>query len=354
MKNKKIDIEFIRIIACFFVIFNHTQYSGFLLYTKVTPYSLLSFIYISISICCKVAVPLFLGISGANLLKKKECYKDILKKRVLKTLIVLVLFSFISYIIHIAYLKLDFNFLEFIKMLYNFPKYNYAYWYLYSYIGFLILLPFMKKIIENMNDNMYFIVIIIALLFKGIIPIVDSLTNCTINNDFIKSLWILNDVFIYPMMGYWLFKINIERIKKKHILYLWLSNILTIVILCLMTNSIIIDGVDIDTAQEFLSNFVIVNFITIILSARVYFNSLNNQNISKVISNIGSKTFGIYLLHLLLLDRTNIYNGITKYLVDTLKINRMFSSFCGVIMIMIVGYIITAIIKKMPFVRKLV
>ena len=62
-KGKKIYIEVLRCIAIFFVIFNHTEEYGFDLYKETAetwPY----IIYLTISILCKAAVPIFFMISG--------------------------------------------------------------------------------------------------------------------------------------------------------------------------------------------------------------------------------------------------------------------------------------------------
>ena len=57
-KGKKIYIEVLRCIAIFFVIFNHTEEYGFDLY-KETAETLPYIIYLTISIFCKAAVPIF-------------------------------------------------------------------------------------------------------------------------------------------------------------------------------------------------------------------------------------------------------------------------------------------------------
>lgn len=52
-------IEILRIIACFFVIFNHTYTKGFMLFSTRQIGSLSYWIYMFISVFCKVSVPLF-------------------------------------------------------------------------------------------------------------------------------------------------------------------------------------------------------------------------------------------------------------------------------------------------------
>ncbi len=66
--SRKAYIEFLRILACFLVIVNHTAHSIFLLINpSLTWFSSLTWFFIS-----KIAVPIFLFISGALLLKKQD------------------------------------------------------------------------------------------------------------------------------------------------------------------------------------------------------------------------------------------------------------------------------------------
>lgn len=77
--EKKLHLEFLRIIAIMLVIFNHTGEKGFLLYTIARDSVLYEF-YLFSSIACKVAVPLFWMISGALLINKEESISVIYKK----------------------------------------------------------------------------------------------------------------------------------------------------------------------------------------------------------------------------------------------------------------------------------
>ena len=69
MHNKKIFLEFLRIISIILVLFNHTGRQGFFLYMGYQGTSYY-WIYMFISLACKVAVPTFWMISGALLIDK--------------------------------------------------------------------------------------------------------------------------------------------------------------------------------------------------------------------------------------------------------------------------------------------
>lgn len=91
--NRKIYMDVLRIVAAFFVIFNHTGDKGFFLFS-VTDNPFEYWLYLFLSILCKIAVPLFFMISGALLLSKNEPLYKLYYKRVLKYIVIILVFSF--------------------------------------------------------------------------------------------------------------------------------------------------------------------------------------------------------------------------------------------------------------------
>ena len=69
---RKLHIEALRIVAALFVLFNHTGEEGFFLFAAWPATSPLCWAYLSLSILCKAAVPLFFMASGALLLTDKR------------------------------------------------------------------------------------------------------------------------------------------------------------------------------------------------------------------------------------------------------------------------------------------
>ena len=68
--SRKLHIEFLRILACLFVIFNHTD--GFYIYAGCDLQAPPFWIYLALSVFTKFAVAMFFSISGALLLPKVE------------------------------------------------------------------------------------------------------------------------------------------------------------------------------------------------------------------------------------------------------------------------------------------
>ena len=136
--------DLLRIIAILCVIFNHTQY-GYELYTVATdPYS--RYGSLLLAIICKIGVPLFLMVSGALLLGKEESVQTVLKKRVLPFAVIFAVMFLLQYLrvaraggydgVSISgYLRC---------LLYDDPIASY--WFLRSYLIFLITLPLLRAI----------------------------------------------------------------------------------------------------------------------------------------------------------------------------------------------------------------
>ena len=213
MKEKKylLHIEAIRILATFFVIFNHTAERGFFLFAMYPNTDIQYWIYMGISVFCKFSVPMFLMISGVLLVEKEESLKRVWNQRIFRIFLALFVFSFISYL-QTAYQtdkKIDVG--EFLKGLYG-SDWNFSYWYLYLYIAFLIALPFLRALCRNLQQVHYYYMIGIALVMNGVLPMVQYLLwrgNCSVNSRVIPE-WLISEIVLYPCIGYFL-----EHVNKK-------------------------------------------------------------------------------------------------------------------------------------------
>ena len=91
--KKKYHLEVIRILAILMVMYNHS--AAFMSFSNQSGVEYaISFLF---SMVCKGAVPLFFMVSGALLLGKNESGKDLFQKRILRMILVIVIFSFLYY-----------------------------------------------------------------------------------------------------------------------------------------------------------------------------------------------------------------------------------------------------------------
>ena len=353
-KNKILFIEIMRILAIFFVIFNHTRENGFCLFMKEKTDSVQFWIYLFISVFCKFSVALFFTISGALILEKDdEPLKKLWKNRILRMGVILVLFSVIYYIqkngnnIHLK---------KFITQLYS-SNMKAHLWYLYAYIAFLISSPFLRAMVKNLDNKYFYYMIGIFLVFNAIVPIAEYLisygkykmnTNLTVS-------WLIEKIVFYPCIGYFLHnRIKLKK-PKKWISIMWLVNIIGILISCYMTyyKGHITGEFSAKTSQTFHECFTFINCISIFITIKYLFEKveITNKYIRNIIFSIGSCTFGIYLIHLMIMESepmVNLFN-----IMRNTKINNMIVAFVWCSLVMLVCYVITYVLKKIPIINKL-
>lgn len=267
--NKLIYLEFLRICSIILVIFNHTGWRGYFLYS-IAESSVFYPVYFFCSIACAVDVPLFWMISGALLIQKEESIHVLYKKRILNTVLTLVVFSFIQYLFWVSKGQ-TFYILDFLKKLYT-SKMATAYWYLYAYIGVLLVLPFIRKMARHMDRKEYLYLFGLSLAISGILPMVQYLfwrNQIVINGNLTRNIFSAS--IVYFMAGHYFGNVigKEELSGKKAILYMVLG-FMAIVISCFMTKYMtnITGKTGEGDAQTFYGNLICIPTYVIFYLAR--------------------------------------------------------------------------------------
>ena len=150
--RRYVYMDFLRVLACFLVIVNHTNSDvfrmaapgGFTWLCSVTWY------YFS-----KIAVSLFLMVSGACLLSRVDSYRRVWQ-RVLRMVLTLLLFSYVYWIFSIGRNNWNWGMaLEFGRFFSSIWKERItdSFWYLYFYIGLLVMLPLFQRLAKMMEKR---------------------------------------------------------------------------------------------------------------------------------------------------------------------------------------------------------
>lgn len=235
-KRDLIHIEFLRIIATYLVLFNHTGIYGFFLYSveQTSPFYP---VYMFMSIACKPAVPLFFMISGALLLGKSESIKEIYRKRVLKYILVLIVISVFYHIYDWQFMGEELDWKQCFLTIYA-SSASPALWYLYTYIGVLMMLPLLRRLVQSMKHEDYIYMIVCHVVIAGVIPIVQYLASkgtVWLSPDLYTPLFTVNCIF-YVITGYYFENVMDEKLYcRKNCIIAACTGILAIVIMCLMT-----------------------------------------------------------------------------------------------------------------------
>lgn len=348
-QNRAEHIDILRIIACFMVIFNHTDERGFWRYAYNDRGTALWIVNLIPSIACKPAVPIFFMISGALLLRKNESIKKTYG-RIRKILFDLVLFSILYFAVD-SYLNGNkFDLKEIVSTM---IQSNYWHlWYLYSYIIFIVTLPFFRDFAQNLRFRNFKILYVLAIVTMGIFPIIEYFFGGI--NPCLKPSWITINIFIYPLVGYMIEnKINSDSVKSRHIFQAWLINVICFAV-SIISEYFYLEREPGSVAEIFICLFCIINASTVYLTVKwIVGHQKMKSGISRMISKVGKCTFGIYLLHILLLWRIQpFYRFCIKYF-ETGKVGNEFGIYLSCICVFAIAGVVTCIFQKIPLIKRL-
>ena len=356
--NKKVYFELLRIVACALVIFNHLE--GYRLYGIASGSK--QFFYMCLTMITRMNVPIFFMISGALLFDRDEELSSVLKKRVIKVVLLLVLFDFvkisvdnISAIIHGE--DYTYTLYDFIRCILN-NEIDAPYWYLYSYLGVLVTLPFFQRIAKKITKNEFLTLLVLHFISSSVFPIVNifltqiARPTLSLATDFQVPFAFEKPLF-YTLVGYYIDKkLDVYKLKSKHICGLSFLCFTGIILSNLCTYiEAYINGV---YSQNYVQLFDYVTSIVFFVFVKYIFvvvkPSLCEDNIGKNICFLGSMTLGIYMLDPIL--KTVFYDKyitVAEPLLPTLLV-----SLGWIIISMLLGTIITMVIKKIPGFKKIV
>ena len=163
-RGRVVFLELLRIIAAFFVIVNHTNCQdvapGFLWATSVAWF-----------FASKISVPVFVMITGYLSLSKPQTYEKTVRS-VLRFVVCILLFSTVYYVVDCITGDAQRPGLREFLFLLRTAKVTNAFWYLYMYLGLLLMLPFVQKMAANMEKTDYHVFFGITALFVSLWPMV--------------------------------------------------------------------------------------------------------------------------------------------------------------------------------------
>lgn len=347
--KRKVHLDLLRLIAIFFVIFNHTGEHGYMLFANDMA-SFVSIFYMFLSVLCKIAVPIFFMISGALLLRKEESLKQLFVKRILKIAIVLFFISVPYY----YWLHRDngIDVFSFFEWIYS-NSASSSLWYLYSYLALLFMLPFLRSMVKNMKQQEFIYLIVGHIVFVGILPCLEFLvTNQTnlLHESFSPILFIEQNIF-FALVGYYLeYIFDVEKHYKRSITIGVILSLIAILLTCFITYyQAKTETCTPHRLEYFFSCFICVPSITGYIIAKYIGSKINENKIARSISVLGSSVFGVYLIEKIV--RTAVY-GIYKICVPF--IGSLASSLLWCVAVFFVSMIIVVALKNIPGIKKVV
>ncbi|PTM21424.1 hypothetical protein DA798_10230 [Lactobacillus sp. PFC-70] len=295
-KSRIYYFDYLKIFAIFLVVFNHTETRGFFLFSQQTN-SILFFPYMLISIADKVAVPLLFMVSGALLLGKQETVQTLWKKRISKYVVVIILFSFIRYLFKLATTKNQpFTILGFFRYIYAAPM-EIPYWFLYAYLAALIMLPFLRKMAQNLSNQEFKYLICLQIIIVGILPALEYIFR--MGSLYLNIPIVADSIIFYMLLGYY-FRDKAESLSKNRsfMFVLWMLTIVTLILSAWMvmyqykTTGILNE----DSSQSFFNNFTPILAVTLFLSFSKLEKKINYNKRHYILNYFSNAILGVYLL----------------------------------------------------------
>ena len=269
-KKRLLSLDFLRIFAILLVIFNHTNERGFYRFLTDDPSTFLYWFNLFFSVACKVAVPLFFMMLFSLLFYEVQAWQ---------TGIPLTLKAFLTGTVHT-----------------NFPHL----WYLYTYIGFLLVVPVLRGFVRGLTEREGFLLFVLAFVVGCALPLIEFFTG-TVNHLAVPA-WVTAMILYYPVMGYLLtWKVDLAKVSGKQLGILWAINLLFFALTMLTQWRFLLEAPD-NRDELFLTATRVLNAPVVYLTFLKLFNGRTLGELGdKLVAEEGMCTFGVYLIHPLFL-----------------------------------------------------
>jgi len=329
--SKDNRLEIVRIMAIFLVIILHVTNRYLIKISDISGID--SIILICINCITRISVPLFFMISGiVNITKNYDSKKYFL--RITRMIIILIIWTLIYYFMG------DYKLINLYHAFFSFLKPHL--WYMYALIGLYIATPFISKMIKNLDENeeklfvkLWFVFSGVYYLFKVIMGLLEVDTSISHPIPLFNATY----YFGYYIVGYLIYN-NYNKVAKYNNKSMFL-----IIALCIIINTILTVLVSFKNNIYYQGFFGYSNILIIIPS--ILFLTIFLKNIKdkeyKIISYICPYIFGIYLSHILILDKLMEFVKIT---------NTFYGCIIYVLITFLISYILAFLIKKIPYISK--
>lgn len=297
MSYEKNYISILNVLACIGVVILHTFETG---YTSDANF-VFEVLIRAIAYC---AVPVFFMITGATLIDYRERYdtKTFFKKRLLKVIIPLIIWSIIYFIINFFKGKFSINDLSF-KFVFEYfflVKTNPIFWFFVVIIGIYLAIPVISLIPQESRRKAFLYIIIITFVFNQFLP--DLLYHLNLNYNYdLKFPLTYSGWISFIFIGYYIDK---YEIVKKHRVIIYVLGIIGF--LTMVVPTIFISYHKNESCSWF-DEYYDAPCVLYSASVFLFFKSKinNNQIVTKIMpffNFVAPTTLGIYVLHIAIRD----------------------------------------------------
>lgn len=335
---KKNYISILNVLACIGVVILHTFETG---YTSDANF-VFEVLIRAIAYC---AVPVFFMITGATLIDYRERYdtKTFFKKRLLKVIIPLIIWSIIYFIINFFKGKFSINDLSF-KFVFEYfflVKTNPIFWFFVVIIGIYLAISVISLIPQETRRKAFLYIIIITFVFNQFLP--DLLYHLNLNYNYdLKFPLTYSGWISFIFIGYYIDK---YEIVKKHRVIIYVLGIIGF--LTMVVPTIFISYHKNESCSWF-DEYYDAPCVLYSASVFLFFKSKinNNQIVTKIMpffNFVAPTTLGIYVLHIAIRDFLRYF-----YTYSYFGMNLVLT-----LSILTICFIVVKIVQKIPGLRRI-
>ena len=217
------------------------------------------------------------------------------------------------------------------------------YWFLYFYLAFLMMLPFLRKIAQNLKPLEFNYLVALQIVFGGVIPVAEYLIfkgTVTLNALIIPAN-VLGYIVFYPLIGYYLGN-RLKEVTAKSCLISAALTVVSIAVMMYMTDfRIRFTGNMKDGLETFYQTLLPLVAVFIFLIVRKVFEYKTVPDLAeKLIITAGGSVFGIYLIEKM--TREALF-GVFEFM--DARINKFASVWIYVFTVFIVSAIVVSSFK---------
>lgn len=326
LKERKVYIDLLRVLAIFFVVLLHVSAVNFNI-ANVNSYQWEAMNFYDSA--CRWAIPCFVMISGVFFLdnSKPLTFKKLYSKYIFRIVCAFFLFS----VIYATVNPLVWHLNESINIL----KGYYHLWFLYMILGLYISAPIIREISNKKQLTEYFLFLFV--LFTLIAPLFNGIK---------YPLSKINLSMFGGFVGYWLlgFYLNKYSIGKKTKIALYILAPLALCFTIIATAVLSYQSGEADGRwYEYLGLNVALMSCGVFVFFKEKVSKIHfSQKAEKIILFLSKNSFGIYLVHAFFLDLLR-YNGISS-----LSFNPWISIPAITIFVFAISVFTAWIMKKIP------
>lgn len=341
IKERNFSLDIARLLAVFAVVMVHCSADFVVLFNRGSTEFFAGNLLDSIS---RFGVPLFLMISGALFLDegRQITIKGILGRNV-KTLAVITLiwsmiYAVVTPLIHGKPLEIE-NLFETVLLGHHHM------WYLYMIIGLYIATPFLKKIVCVQNKKMILFFVLISFALQFSMPAINILCNLGLELEFLSeflskfSSGFFCGYIAYFMLGWYIVHVGVSK------------KILRIIAYILSAASLVLMIIYVESTGDYKNAYANLGVLVFVYSAGIFL-ALTRLKISPskkcgtFLAGASKLTFGVYLVHILILDLINENFDYTSF--PTLHILVIWA------VVLCASFLVVFALSKIPLIKKII